>query len=571
MFISRLLFVVLLFQFTGLKSQLSPDSTNFRAPLEIPLVLAGNFCELRPNHFHTGLDIKTKGVVGQKVVSIEEGYVSRIFYSHYGYGLAIYVTHPNGYTSLYAHLSKFNPTILKKVRAIQQENESETFDVLLDSGEISLNKGQQIGLSGTSGSSYAPHLHFEIRDTKKGVAVNPLKFGFKIKDNIKPDIKGIKVYPLNDSSHVNGTNRAQYISTIKINGAYQLTKPIKANGAIGFGIHTTDRLNAAGNICGVYSIDLSVDNAKIYNHTMDHMDFDKNRYINHHMDYVEFTVKKRNIHKNYLLGNNKLSIYHDVVNNGILNIKNDSLYKVGYNVVDAYGNESKLKFKVSGVGALAERLTTTCKKEFIYNEVNYFDTTNFTLLMGEGAIYKNHCLVYKYEADSNQLAGFHVINNKQTPIHQYVDLAIGLNKSVDSSLEDKLLIVEQNEKGYLLAHGGTFLNGRVHTKVRAYGKYSIRMDNTKPVIRMLTKQSMLTRLKSNSTIKFKITDNLSGIKTYKAFIDEKWVLSNYNRKRASLAVRLQNSKISKGKHQLKIMVIDERGNEQVLLKDINVL
>ncbi len=570
-----ILLCCLTFLLNDVASQVAPEKTNFRAPLTIPIILSGNFCELRPNHFHTGLDIKTGGTIGKTVVSIEEGYVSRLFYSHWGYGLAVYITHPNGYTSLYGHLSQFSPKILKKVRAIQEEKQSETFNYYLDSGEIVVKKGEKIGLSGTSGSSYAPHLHFEIRETATDYAMNPLLFGFKISDKTKPDVKGIKVYPLSPDATVNGEHKEVYIKTTrKKSGSYSLSKELKAHGKIGLGLHATDRLDGAGNVCGVFNVDLYNGKERIYNHNMRFMDFDKNRYINHHMDYIAYNVKKKNIHKTFLKGNNELPIYK-TVNKGILTIKTDSTYRIKYDIKDAYGNTSKLNFSIEGEDkpqSLYKEDKSSCTRYLNHQQGFFFDTVNFTVLMAQGTIYDDHCFSYSSYTDStkNLLSNVHVMNNKDIPVHHYFPIQITPKIKFDSTYWDKLIIVELTEKGYQINRKGIYVNGAVHTRIREYGEYAVNIDTIMPFIAMVTKEKSLAKLTKSSKIWFKISDNLSGIKTYKAYLDGKWVLSNYNRRNGKLFVNLAHTKVKGGKHNLKLIISDERGNRREKVIDIVV-
>lgn len=559
-----LLFVFFLIFVNVFFGQKPIDSTNFGSPLKIPLVLSGNFCEMRPNHFHTGLDIKTQGGIGKEVISIEEGYVSRIYYSHWGYGLAVYITHPNGYTSVYAHLSSFSKKIEKKVKEIQEQQESETFNEYLKPNEIVLKKGELIGLSGSSGSSYAPHLHFEIRDTKTELAMNPLLFGFNIKDTKNPDIKGVKLYPISDDAIINGEHKAVYISAKSTgNNSYSLRESVKAYGDIGIGIHTTDKLNAAGNVCGVYEVEMKVNNETIYGHQMKYMDFDKSRYINHHKDYDEYHINKKNIHKNFIVGNNELDIYKNLKNNGVLTVKTDSIYKVNYLVKDAYFNKSSLSFSISGEKKPEKSFKpnkTNCTRYFDYDKGVFFDTTNFTLLMAKGTIYNSHCFNYEAIRDSSYLADIHIVNSEEIPVHGYFQLLIKPRENWAKKYQDKLIVVELTDKGYQINREGTYVNGLVHTRVRAYGRYTLNIDTVSPYIQLQTNEKSLTSLKSSSRIDFKIGDNLSGLDTYKAYLNGKWILANYNRKRGTLSVNLSNGAPIKGDNKLKIELVDERGN-----------
>lgn len=572
----RIKFIIFLFfiSFLG-KSQVPIDSTNFRSPLTIPLILAGNFGELRSNHFHTGLDIKTGGVVGKKTVSIEDGYVSRIAVSHYGYGKVIYVNHPNGYTSVYAHLSKFSDKISKKIKEIQTRNESETFDVTLDSTELVLTKGEYIGLTGNSGSSFAPHLHFEIRETESEHPMNPLLFGFKISDKTKPDIKGIKFYPLTDSSTINGTHNELYISTYRLSsGNYKLSKIVKAYGEIGLGAHATDRLDGAGNVCGVYNLDLYCDEEKIFNHNLTFMDFGLSRYINQHKDYYEYHKKRRNIHKNYLKGNNKLPIYGTTINNGVLNVKTDSIYNIKYDIKDAYGNTSYLNFKIKGdqkpLKFVKENLSN-CVRYFEFASPNFFDTNNFNVLMDANTLYENQCITYTTKSSNGLLSKLHCFVSGDIPVHKFYKIQIKPDTIFDSLTNTKLIVVEVNARGQKINRGGEFIDGFVSTRVRDFGNYAVAIDTVKPYVLLRTSVKSLMYLRNNSKLSFSISDNLSGIDSYKVYIDGNWILSNYNRRNGRLTVDLSNNIIPKGAHKLQIIVTDERQNINTSVMDIKLL
>ena len=308
--LNRLLIVVVcLLTFQQYYTQVEYDKTDFVAPMHIPLILSGNFAELRSNHFHTGLDIKTKGSEGYRIYAVDSGYVSRINISHWGYGKAIYVTHPNGYTSVYAHLSRFPEKIEKYLRKKQFEKQTETITVYPDSLDLLISKEEIIAYSGNSGSSGGPHLHFEIRETETEKAVNPLLFGFDIKDDIRPTVSNIKIYPL-DNGFINGKDIAKVYPTTGSFGEYRLkdNPAIEVDGEIGLGVHTIDKLNGAGNKCGIYTIELFVDDSLVFRQTMEKIDFFTNRYINAHKDYNEYHVKKRSFHRSYVSDNNKLDI-----------------------------------------------------------------------------------------------------------------------------------------------------------------------------------------------------------------------------------------------------------------------
>jgi len=227
------------------------NKTDFRSPIGIPIILSGNFGELRTNHFHTGLDIKTNGSINYRIYAVDSGYVSRIKVSHWGYGKAIYVDHPNGYTSVYAHLDHFPKKIEQILRKKQYENQTEQIDFTLNRDEILVNKGEVIAYSGNTGGSSGPHLHFELRETITEFPVNPQLYGIKVKDHTPPIIRSLKLYTLNrDSKQEIKEKRIQLIKT-KENYVTQKKLPVKVNGLLGIGLSVIDKYDLAHNKCGV--------------------------------------------------------------------------------------------------------------------------------------------------------------------------------------------------------------------------------------------------------------------------------------------------------------------------------
>lgn len=555
-----------------LVAQVLPSSTNFRSPLDIPLIVAGNFGEVRSNHFHTGMDFKTKGVEGKNIYSIEDGYVSRIAFSHYGYGRVIYISHSNGYTSAYAHLSKFKSPIAQYVKSYQYKIQKETFNVYLDSGELAVKKGQVVALSGNSGSSSAPHLHFEIRETNSENPMNPLLFGYKIRDYKKPTIYNLKIFPLDDNSLVNGLHSDKVIPVKKNKkGTYYINQKITAFGNIGFALHSTDRLNAR-NVCGLYTLNLRVNGNDLFSHKLDKLDFSTNRYVNHHVDYLRHKRNNQTFHKSFIKGNNLLDIYNKR-ENGYLFVAVDSSYNLQYKAKDYQGNSSSLVFNLKGdrtEKSTKYRGDKSCDKLFEFSESNYFEAKGFHLLMAENTLYDDLCFNYRASSDSNFLSAVHHLAMSYVGVHHYYKLSIAPNVVLDSSLFPKLLIVSIDAKGKIRDMGGSFEKGFVTARVREFGKFAISIDTTIPVLILEGKQN-LDELKSSSKISFKIGDNLSGIKSYSASIDGKWILTSYKRKRNRLVVSLSEAEgLTPGTHDLEIEVVDEKGNSNVMKTEIVV-
>lgn len=543
-------------------SQAHPDSTNFRSPLDISLVVAGNFGEVRSNHFHTGIDFKTQGVEGKKIYAIEDGYISRIGYSHYGYGKVLYIDHPNGYTSVYAHLSKFNNSISDFVRTHQYSIQQETFTVYLDSNQLKVKKGEIIGLSGNSGGSYAPHLHFEIRETESEYPMNPLLFGYKITDNKKPMINNLKIYPLSDSSLVNGKSKSIIIPVKKNkNGTYYLSQKPTAFGEIGCALHSTDRVNAR-NICGLYSLELNVNGDSLFSHTMDKLDFATSRYVNHHVDYPRHKQYNNSFHKSFLTGNNKLNIYTHK-NNGVANVLHDSIYLFKYQAKDFAGNTSKLVFTIQGDSSGISKTkakSSSCKNYFEHNKLNVMNKKEFTALLTPNTLYEDLCVSYQSTKTNKYLSDIHSFGTRLAGIQKTYKIILKPNSPIDSALQEKALIVSISPKGRVRSKGGSYQEGTVTTRVKEFGKFAISMDTTKPFVRLEDKQNV-NALQSNATLTFKISDDLSGIKSYSATLDGEWILTEYDRKKGKWNISLSEKKnLSKGTHKLILEVIDNKKN-----------
>ena len=561
-----LIVVVYLLTFQQYYAQVEYEKTQFVAPLHIPLILSGNFAELRSNHFHTGLDIKTKGSEGYRIYAVDSGFVSRINISHWGYGKAIYVTHPNGYTSVYAHLSRFPDKIEKYLRKKQFENETETMTVYPDSLDLLISKEEIIAYSGNSGSSGGPHLHFEIRETETEKAVNPLLFGFDIKDDIRPTVSNIKIYPL-ENGFVNGKDIAKVYPTAGMSGEYRLkdNPVIEVDGEIGLGVHTIDKLNGAGNKCGIYTIELFVDGSRVFRQTMEKIDFFTNRYINAHKDYNEYHLKKRSFHKSYVSENNKLELYDGLINKGKLSFEDDTIHQLKYVIKDTYGNTSNLNFQLKSNTKMEKTISQVLSLGDTINvaEDVAIEKAGFKAYLPENSVYNDLRAKYKEEEMSKTASGLHQFGNPKIPVQHYFTMKIK-TQNIAKNMEKKAVIVSvSSDKRKVYAKGGEYKNGWVQTKVRAFGNYAVKIDSVAPSVTAVN-ISEGKNLSSAKNIQFRISDNLSGIETYDSFIDENWVFGKYVPKRGTYTIPFDTyNNISKGKHLLRVLVIDERGNETI--------
>mgnify|MGYP001184396330 CR=1 FL=1 len=530
----------------------------FQAPLDIPLILSGTFGELRSNHFHAGIDIKTQGASGHKVYAIAEGYVSRIKVSPWGYGKALYITHPNGYTSVYAHLSKYYGNIEEYVKTAQYHKESFAIELFLQKEELVVKKGDLVAFSGNSGSSAAPHLHFELRTSKNEFPQNGLHFGFNIVDDIEPIIREIKVQPRGEKSQVNQQELGKFFKPSKKGNIYKVEKPILVHGKVSVGIYTHDLLNGANNKNGVYSVNLNIDGNQIYFHEMDEFGFHETRYINSHIDYAEKQLSRKRIHSCYLELNNPLSIYENVENNGVIEV--DSIHQGKFTVKDVYGNTSELHFILEATEYLPitnPKTSTPIVATFPYQEANIYKNEGIEIHIPKKALYDTLKFQYSISSETspNCYAPIHHVHNEKTAIHK--SYAISIENTVDSTLKSKAFIAQINKNGNLTYRGGKWVNNKLTTKLKSFGRFSVAVDTLAPTIKGLNIYPGKTM--TSSALRITIKDDISGIKSYRGEIDGKWILMEFDPKRARLTHYFEKE-LSKGKHTFTLVVEDERGN-----------
>lgn len=548
-------------------AQTNPSNFNypkdyFISPMNIPLLLSGNFGELRNNHFHAGIDIKTQGVTGLPIKASAEGSISRIKIQHYGYGKVLYIDHPNGYTTVYAHLEKFSPKIEAYIKKLQYKNQSYEMDVNVEVGEINLTKGETIAFSGNTGGSGGPHLHFEIRETKTEVPVNPLLFGLEIIDNIPPVIKGIRIYPINNQSMVNQSFEPIYLSVDKKNNDYILNTTPMVHGKIGFGIETIDHLNGSHNRCGVFDINLFIDSSLIFTHNTEKIPFNESRYINAHTDYQYKQQNNKWIHKSYILPNNELSTYKTVMFDGTYEFTNSRKHEIKYIISDAYGNKSELRFEVLSVATPSThdvQLPTDFIANFDYFKENKYTNDNIIITIPPKALYEN--LNFSFKEENNTTKPFSkefYIGNEDIPLHSDMEISFLINPSEVKNEKQLVAIREVGSRKY--TYNVTYKNGKATFNSRYFGKYYLGYDVTPPSIKTRT---MYEGADVSKKIGFSliISDDLSGIKSYNCFVDGKWILMEYEYKQARLTHYFDDT-IVKGKtHQLKLIVTDDVGNE----------
>ncbi|RUT80028.1 M23 family metallopeptidase [Ancylomarina longa] len=532
----------------------------FRAPVDFTMTLAGNFGELRNNHFHSGIDIRTF-TTGKKVYAAADGYVSRIKVSATGYGKALYIDHPNGYTTVYAHLSRFNPEIEAFIKTYQSHKKSFAVDLNLAKNQFVVEKGNIIAYSGNSGTSGGPHLHFEIRETKSEHPLNPLLFGFKIKDTTPPKIFNLYIYPKDSLSSVNGNNSRLKFPVTFYNNAFHLKgdPAIKLSGKIGFAIQCYDYLDNTWGKCGIYKLQLKINDSLITKYQFDEFSFDETRYINSLIDYGLNISENRRIYKTFREPNNKLDIYQTVKNNGIFQFKKEVKYKITLIASDNKNNQSKLSFHAEGFSIHKAFPKAEFTKIMNYENPNSFSNSQIKASFPINSFYSNINFDYSTRKDISFLSPIHSIHNELTAVHRYYTLSIKTPFS-RKSLFNKLLIVRINKKDELVNEGGVYIDGWVKTKTRYFGDFAVTIDTIAPSIK-LSNGLKKKNYSKNKHIDFIIKDELAGIKSYNGFIDGKWVLFEYDKKNNRLQYYFDIRRLKRGNHQIKLTIIDFVGNK----------
>lgn len=538
-------------------------------PLDIPLILSGNFGEIRTNHFHSGLDFKTQGREGLKVYAAMGGYVSRIKVSAYGYGKALYIAHPDGYTTVYAHLSGYYTELDDWIKSEQYRLQKFEVDLYPEKNQFPVNKGQVVGYSGNSGGSGSPHLHFEVRDSASELALNVLEFGLEITDTRSPDIKGIKVYCMSDSTMIEGLDKDLYIPVEKAGAAYKLKHagPVKISGPVAFGIHTTDRLDAAENVCGIFRVELTKDGEIIFSQKIDRVNFNLKRHMNAHVDYREQRKNNRDIHRSFIRPGNKLPIYTGVKNRGVVQLIGEEKAVFRFRVWDVAGNESELLFetanepgkKMQPHSHLSTYREGAVSAPFSWKQENQWKTENCSVSIPKGALFDDIIFTYREStAQNGALTPTHEIGDTYEPLSEDFTVRIRIPEKNEGE-KSKLIIVRHDpHNGKQTAIKSTVKDGFLEAESSYFGWFFIAEDKTKPSIRSV---DFSQNMRGKKSFSFKISDDLSGISSYNFFIDGKWALVDHDAKNSMFTHTFNEKYLTKGSHKLRIVVTDVSGNK----------
>ncbi|WP_100341327.1 M23 family metallopeptidase [Mucilaginibacter auburnensis] len=527
----------------------------FKYPIDLPPSTAGSFGELRPNHFHSGLDFKTNQRTGYPVHATAMGYISRLRVQFGGFGNAVYITHPNGFTSVYGHLQSFNPQIAKAIRDEQYAQQRYDVDFQVPPLLMPVNELQVIGISGNTGASAGPHLHFELRDAVTEQTINPQLFGLTIPDKIAPAITAAAVYNLGDKPFSENTPH-RFFAVTGSGPNHRLTKPqvIEVSGNTGFGISATDVNSASPNKNGVYSIELKVDGKTVYTFAVERFGFDQTRAINGYIDYPTYLMQGRYIQKCFIPPGSSITLYPQSANGGIVTFNDAALHNVEYVVKDLAGNTSSLKLQVRSVIKPSAADAPLKGTLFKHDKKNEYATDKVKVTVTPGNLYDDVDFVYSLlPKRPGAFSATHRIHNRLTPIHDSFELWIKPEVEL-GTLAAKAVIA--NTAGY--CDTSRVDGGFVKATPRAFGDYYVTVDTVAPYATPINIQNG-SNLSAAKKISLKIGDNLSGIKSYKGYIDGKWVLMEWDYKTRVLNYTFDNS-VAQGKHLFELTLSDYKNN-----------
>lgn len=523
---------------------------DFHTPIDAPFDLSGTFGEFR-SRFHTGIDFKSRGVQGQKIFSIEDGYVSRIEVNNYGYGKVIYIDHLNGFTSVYAHLKNFNPELDEYIKSELYKSKRNSIKKFPKTNQLRINKGEVIGYSGNTGRSFGPHLHFEIRDTKSQDAINPLMFNYSYKDDERPIIRGLYIINENNSLVRNSPIRKK---VKKINDSTYTVDDFEYNGKIGIGLDIYDiQYKNLYNQNGVYKVELFIDSILKYSYKMDKIKFSENHYKKIMYDYLSLARKNKKVLKIYTPRNSDLSFLKNNKFNGIINsdsIRDNSLL---IRVSDWNGNSSSIKFNLKANDSISRRSS--------YNGIEILTNQNYTLNknssiieIGKNTFYDDLLMNISYQSDTLNLG------KEKDPFRS--SIRIKLPHKISDTLELRQSFVGKIINGKISYISSKKNKSYIYANTSSLGEYIISKDTLKPDIKAINFKNN-SNIKVKNILKLRLKDDLSGIKNYSSYFNGNWALFEYEPKSNMIFHNLSDGIIKDGENELIIKYEDGVGNKGV--------
>ena len=536
-----------------LKERAPQATAEFHRPFDFPLYLSGNFGELRSNHFHGGIDFKTQGTIGHPIHCADDGYVSQISVSGGGYGRAIYVVHPStGLTTVYGHVDRFALNIDSVVNARQYQLETFAINMRFDENDFPVKKGDIIAYSGNAGYSFGPHLHMEVRHTATGDAIDPLPY-FKshISDNVAPMAHSLILYPDQSQGSVNGTSNAASVNVLP-GGIYNFF----AWGKVYPAIRGNDYMSEVQNVYGIKHIILKVDSTEVYRRTIDRFRMEATRAINTLVNYKDLNSSGNwNMHTRTPLSQPLGSMIETSLGDGAINITETRPYHCEFIMIDEYGNSSSLPFTIYGQKTAFASTQPPTGKLIKLNTNDNYSIGGLKLNFYQGCFYEDVHVDVKQNTNTLYLASTYSIGDDNTPIARPYRIEIKIdNDTIAYKSKYCMARIKGQNKNAVYSR---YKNGAMVAYVSRFGEYSVTTDTIAPKIQPINEFSW----GANGFVSFIISDNFSGIKSYRGEIDGKWVKFEADNKTSSISYKLSDKHVKRGeKHNLTLTVVDNCGN-----------
>jgi len=525
----------------------------FQWPVGTEPGIVANFGELRPNHYHMGLDCRTESRVNLPVLAAADGYVSKINIDPTGFGRALYISHPNGMTTLYAHLNDFNPEIEDYIHEQQYKLKQWKVQIEVPANLLKVKKGELIAQSGNTGGSQGPHLHFEVRDTKTDKVLNPLLMGFPIEDNIPPVILKLAVYDRRYSTY---EQTPKIYALKKVNGVYQpIGGKIKVNtDKVSFAISAFDKYTGSTNQNGIYSAILFINDKAISGFEMDSISYDETRYLNAHIDF-----KTRNNGGPFLQHLSPLPGYKDGIyktakgENGVVKLEAGMVKDIKIEVADAAGNTSNVAFTITADG-IQEMRKEFFGPQFEPNQINIFENDKLSFYMKDSAIYD--FFHFKIREVNNAAGTAFYLQDDEVPVQQYFPIKIKGNFNVEDTGKIEM---KMNSHGGTKFKKAVYKNGWYEASFRDFGLFQLVVDKTPPVVAPLWGFRDGVDASKMNRIAFSAIDNTEEIVDFTGLLDGQWLLFSNDKGRTF--IYNFDKYCPPGEHSLELIVKDVVGNE----------
>lgn len=520
---------------------------DYHPPVDIPIQLSGTFAELRGTHFHAGIDIRTQGKQGLPLRAIADGYVSRIKIQQGGYGKALYINHPNGVTSVYAHLQRYSPDIIPHIRNKQYSRKSYTIEFYTEPDQMPIKKGALIGFSGNTGSSFGPHLHFELRTSANQIPFNPLLTNDNIADTRKPIIVQLIGYPIDGV--INKSEEQIQLFIIKKNDSVYVTDTIKAIGTIGFGVEHFDRQNESFFKNGAFKIGATIDSTPRFEIQFDTLSFDDTSEMHKLIDYPLYIDTKKKVMK--LFNTHEAPVaFANYTNNGLVDVVAGAQLIYTIKLSDVAGNNVYLRVPIEGK---SEEVWLTKKSplpgKMIYPKRDYmFELQDFNIYINAKTFSQPTPLNIEMDGDTLNISNDYA----------YFEKPYSLTLDKEKIPKGAYLALKRSKRWGFVAKKND--KGQFSAKLKGTGAITVLVDSIPPTI--VDQKKITDRwISLEKDIRFTIDDKGAGVSHYEGYLNGKWILFEYEQKKKELTFQFRDPiKLKKTKHKLKLIVWDKVGN-----------